>query len=58
MQHLFFKIAAIKNKYGRINDRECSNKCLGKEQLIIGQAATNNQEYGIFLNWNCSKNII
>jgi len=31
-----------------INDRECSNKYLGKEQLIIGKAAmhteVNNQE--------------
>jgi len=27
-----------------INDRECSNKYLGKEQLIIGIAVLNNQE--------------
>jgi len=32
-----------------INDRECSNKYLGKEQLIIGKAAMNNQECGNYL---------
>jgi hypothetical protein len=45
MQQLFFRIAAIKiGSMAAINDRECSNKYLGKEQLIIGKAAINNQE--------------
>ena len=32
-----------------INDRECSNKYLGKEQIIIGKAAIKNQEWGNYL---------
>ncbi len=49
MQQLFLRIiAAIKivgSITSAINDRECSNKYLGKkEQLIIGKAAINNQE--------------
>ena len=46
MQQLFFRIAAIKigSMAAIVNDRECSNKYLGKEHLIIGKAAINNQE--------------
>jgi len=32
-----------------INHRECSNKYFGKEQLIIGIAAINNQVCGNYL---------
>ena len=46
MQQLFFRIAAIKKGTAAINDRECSNKYLGKEQLIIEKSAINNKEYG------------
>ncbi len=45
MQQLFFRIAAIKiGSMAAINDRQFSNKYLGKKQLIIGKAAINNQE--------------
>jgi len=43
MQQLFFRIAAI-NDIGN-----AAKKYLGKEQLIIGKAAINNQECGNYL---------
>jgi len=45
MPQLIFRIAAIKlGSMAAINDWECSNRYLGKEQLRIGKGAINNQE--------------
>jgi hypothetical protein len=43
MQQLFFRIAAIKigSMAAMINDWECSNKYLGKEQLLNNRESSN-----------------